>query len=100
MIVLAWNCHGLGNPRTVRDLHRMLKVKKPNVVFLMETKLGKNKMELIRIKMGFSNLFVVDSVGRSGGLALLWDDDTELEIQNYSRRHINAFLSPTDGVAP
>jgi hypothetical protein len=100
MIVLAWNCRGLGNPRAVRDLRRMLKLKKPNVVFLMETKLGKNKMELIRIKMGFSNLFVVDSVGRSGGLALLWDDDTELEIQNYSRRHINAVLSPTDGVAP
>ena len=78
----------------------MMKVKKPNVVFLMETKLGKTKMELIRIKTGFLNLFVVDCVGRSGELALLWDDETELSIQNYSRRHINVVISPNDRVTP
>jgi hypothetical protein len=100
MIVIAWNCRGLENPCTVRDLCRMMKVKKTNVVFLMETKLGKNKMELIRIKMGFSNLFVVDSVGRSGRLALLWDDATNLSIQNYSCLHINVVISPMDGATP
>jgi hypothetical protein len=33
------------------------------MVFLMETKLWKEKMDLIRYKLGFPNMFVVDSVG-------------------------------------
>ena len=41
------------------------------MVFLMETKLKREKMEVIRHKLGFPNLFVVDCVGKSGGLALL-----------------------------
>ena len=56
----------------------------------METKSVKNKMEVIQIKLGFTNLFTVDPVGRSGGLALFWSDDSEVSIQNYSRRHIHA----------
>jgi hypothetical protein len=56
----------------------------------METKLRQKKMERLKSKMGFQNFFVVDCVGRSGGLALLWREDLELEIQNYSCRHINA----------
>jgi hypothetical protein len=38
-------------------------------------------------------MIVVDCVGKSGGLTLLWGDDLDVEIQNYSRRHINAKIS-------
>jgi hypothetical protein len=48
----------------------------------METKLQKNKMEMVRPKIGFDNLFVVECVGKSGGLALLWEDGCEVEVQN------------------
>jgi hypothetical protein len=41
------------------------------MVFLMETKLRREKMEVIHHKLGFPNLFVVDCVGKSRGLALL-----------------------------
>lgn len=71
MIIISWNCRGLRNPRTVRYLRRMVKVKRPNMVFLMETKLRQEKMEMIKCTMGFSNIFVVDCVDRSGGHALL-----------------------------
>jgi len=50
-------------------------------------------VESIRIKLGFDNLFVVDCVGRSGGLALFWKSDTPVQIQNYSRRHINVVIN-------
>jgi hypothetical protein len=63
----------------------MVREKRPMMVFLMETKLRTQKMEIIHYKMGFSNLFVVDSVGKSGGLALFWGDDIEVEIQNFSQ---------------
>jgi hypothetical protein len=41
---------------------------------------SKTKMEVIRSQLGFSSMLTVDSVGRSGGLALLWSDDYEVDI--------------------
>lgn len=70
----------------------MVKEKRPNLVFLMETKLRRNKMENTLINLGFANMFVVEYVGKSGGLALLWEDGYEMEIQYFSRRHINAIV--------
>lgn len=37
MRLLFWNCRGLGNPRSVRELH-LLKENFPSLVFLSETK--------------------------------------------------------------
>ncbi|XP_059436514.1 uncharacterized protein LOC132169501 [Corylus avellana] len=67
------------------------------MVFLMETKLQAKSLEFIRIKAGFNNSFGVDSVGKSGGLALLWKNDVSIEIQNYSRWHINAVFNSVSG---
>lgn len=41
------------------------------MAFLMETKCENDRMELIRRKIKFDNYFVVNSIGKSGGLALL-----------------------------
>ncbi|XP_059451003.1 uncharacterized protein LOC132181787 [Corylus avellana] len=98
MSIMSWNCRGLGNPRTVRDLCRLVKVKKPEMVFLMETIMGKTKMERIRRRLGFPNMLVVDCVGKSGGLALLWTETIEVEVQNYSSRHINAKVNTKPSV--
>jgi hypothetical protein len=92
MSILSWNCRGLGNHRSVRDLCRLVKEKRPSLVFLMETKMLSKCLEKIRLKIGFGNVFGVDSVGRSGGLALFWNDSLSVEIQNFSRRHINAIV--------
>ena len=89
MILLSWNCRGLRNPSAFHDLCQLVKEKKPHFLFLMETKSVKNKMEAIRIKLGFTCLFVVDPVGRSGRLAFLWNDGSGVSIKNLSRRHIH-----------
>ena len=34
----------------------------------------------------------MDSVKKSGGLALLWGEEIMVDIQNYSRQHINGML--------
>lgn len=49
----------------------------------------RNKMEVVRIKMGFDGMFVIDCHGRSRGLALLWKLKDQVRIQNYSKGHIN-----------
>jgi hypothetical protein len=45
-------------------------------------------------------MLVVHCVGKSRGLALFWEDDIGVEIQNYSSRHINAkiCLTPNGGM--
>jgi hypothetical protein len=85
---------------TVRDLCLMVKEKRPKVVFLIETKCRSAKMERVRVRIGFEGLFVVDPIGKSGGLALLWRESNTLEIQNYSRWHINAVMKEFEGGVP
>ena len=80
MNLLSWNCRGLGNPTVVRDLCQLTKEKKPTILFLMETKCRRHKMEYLWVKMGFDCMFVVDPIGRSGGLALCRNDADSLEI--------------------
>ena len=63
----------------------------------METKSVKNKMDRIRVKLGCTGLFVVDLVGRSGRLALLWNDYDSIFIQNFSKWHIHAEVHSYDG---
>jgi exonuclease III len=72
MSCLSWNYQGLGNFWVVRDLCRIVKEKRPNMVFLMETKLQAGRIEYLKSRLGFPCLFVVDSKGRSRGLALFW----------------------------
>jgi hypothetical protein len=38
---------------------------------------------MVRVKLGFVGAFTIDLVGRSGGLALIWKEDKEVEIQNF-----------------
>ncbi|XP_040996052.1 uncharacterized protein LOC121242226 [Juglans microcarpa x Juglans regia] len=49
-------------------------------------------MEKIRIRLGFDSCFCVDSRGRSGGLALLWNSSIEVDLLTYTNRHISAII--------
>ncbi|GLT31148.1 hypothetical protein SLA2020_059070 [Shorea laevis] len=46
-------------------------------------------MERIRLEVGFSNCFAVKSVGRSGGLAVLWNEEVQIRLLTYSQSHID-----------
>ena len=63
----------------------------------METKLDAEKLEWIRVKTGFRNAFTVSCHGRSGGLALLWREGVHLEINFFSRHHIDSHICMEDG---
>jgi exonuclease III len=93
MTLLSWNCQGLGSPQATRDLCQLAKENKPYILFLMETKCSKTRVEMVWVKLGFTGAFTIDPIGRSGGLGLLWKEDREVEIQNFSRRHINAVVT-------
>ena len=104
MIALGWNYRGLRNPRSVRVLRELVQRWKPNIVILSETKMKKYQMEKVKFKIGLMNGLIVPSVGRSGGLAMLWSRDIKLEVQSYSRNFVDAvvtdFVRVLNGVLP
>ena len=59
----------------------------------METKSKKNRMERIKNRIGFSNGLIVPSVGRSGGIALLWTREISLEVKSYTKFHVDTVVS-------
>jgi exonuclease III len=80
----------------VRELATLSRVWSPNLVFLCETRQNKNKMRLLRNKLGLKGFVGFSSVGLSGGLALFWHENVSVEIQSINERVIDAYvrLSP------
>ena len=67
----------------------MVNQEQPILVFLIETKLNKEKVEKDRDQCNFKFSWVVPSEGRSGGLALFWKDGIEVEILEADQSHID-----------
>ncbi|PPD89910.1 hypothetical protein GOBAR_DD13158 [Gossypium barbadense] len=48
------------------------------------------------INVAKTDALAVNSVGKSGGLAMLWKDGIKVDIQNYSRHHIDSVIQLED----
>ena len=70
MSIIVWNCHGLGNLRTGKELEVMIQAKDPSIVFLAETWVDEARLQEIKHKIEFDNLFFVERNNRGGSLAL------------------------------
>ena len=97
MSALSWNCRGLGNLQTVRQLQEVIASKDPILVFLMETKLSKEEMTKKKFTLGFTEGLVVASNGSKGGLALLWKKEVLVDDQTFGPWHIDAVVGGDDG---
>lgn len=86
------NCRGLGNSRTVRKLCHLAREKRPESIFLIEIKVQQMRMEQIKWKVGMSNGLMINPIGLKGGLVLLWTDEVDLEIINFSSFHIHSMI--------
>lgn len=76
MLALCWNVRGLGNPRAVRALGDLLRERRPNLVFLIETRKTVDQIEVVMRKLGGMYRCFKVNRGRTGGggIALLWRD--------------------------
>lgn len=63
MNYISLNCRGLGNPHTVRDLNDMVRDRKLEILFLVETISLDRRIEEMCVKLGFASYFSVDRVG-------------------------------------
>jgi hypothetical protein len=92
MSLLSWSCRGLGQPRTVQELIRLVRDFCPNLVFLSETRQQKSRVVNIKSRLGMNNCFTVDGIGKGGGLALYWVDSIKIEILCYGVHHIDTLI--------
>ncbi|KAL0409478.1 UNVERIFIED_CONTAM: hypothetical protein Sradi_1882200 [Sesamum radiatum] len=95
MITLVCNCRGIGGPRTVRQLGEYIRKHQPSIVFLMETKCGKRRFEYLKNKFDMFGICSLAS-GRSGGLILLWRNDTVVQLRTYSKDYIDVEIYDPD----
>ena len=70
MKIISWNVRGLGNDQTFREAQKILRLHRPQMMFLCETKLKFKQMVDKSKKLNFANCFTVDRSGLGGGLAL------------------------------
>ena len=72
MKILVWNCRGMHKPAAVRALLGIQERIIPDVLFLSETHLDMAKAGKLKRRLGFDEMEVSESDGRSGGLLMLW----------------------------
>jgi len=75
----------LGTLGAVQALKRAIKREDTSLVFLMETKLEVDEMKRVQHEIGMVQGIAVPSVGRSGGLALLWKSDMKVLVKFIDR---------------
>jgi exonuclease III len=68
MIILSWNCRGLGVPSAIPNLKKLARGHKPDILFLSETLSHARQLESVRVMLGFDSCLAIDVEGRSGGL--------------------------------
>ncbi|GAU16656.1 hypothetical protein TSUD_326060 [Trifolium subterraneum] len=66
VIILSWNCRGLGGPSAIPNLKKLAWGHKPDILFLSETLSHNRHIESIRVMLGFDSCLSIDAEGRSG----------------------------------
>ena len=92
MSIFAWNYRGLGSFLAVQNLIDAVKEMDSMLVFLSEKKVGVGRIKGIQNKLNFTQGIVVPSDGRSGGLALIWREGTEVFLKSCSHSHIDVVV--------
>jgi hypothetical protein len=96
MSVYLWNCRGLGNDATVRELRDFTRECAPSVLCVVETQIHKSRVEILASTLGYDNAFDVSSQGRSGGIGIFWNNEIKIDVLPYSQYHIDAVVTLND----
>ena len=73
-------------------LSYLVREKAPEVLFMMETKRSVDEMKWIQNEIHFDAMLAIPCLGRRGGLAMLWKDKVDLNIQTYNQNNIDALI--------
>ncbi|KAL0444070.1 UNVERIFIED_CONTAM: hypothetical protein Slati_2129700 [Sesamum latifolium] len=91
---LAWNYQGLRGYLTVRHLESLIRDFDPSLIFLVKIKCKGNRIEMVNRRFGNFGMHV-DVVGRSVGLAMLWERDIDVQLLCFSSHHVDVVVHGT-----
>lgn len=97
MKILVWNVRGVGNPRTLQTLRHEVRSIKPQVMFLCESKCNREGSERLKVELNFEECLCIPSLGKKGGLILMWDEDLQAQVLSSSEGHINVIIKDKEG---
>lgn len=92
MMLVCWHYRELGNPTTVSESKQLLDAIHPDVLFLCETKIRKCEFDRIRRWCNMVGSFAIDMNGRWGGLVVLWNKESNVDIQSFSLNHVDMLI--------
>lgn len=94
LVMLSWNCCGIGNPATVQRLIDVNKKHSPNIIFLQETKNQDENILKETESLQLESHFLVSPQGHgAGGLALLWRSDIDIQVMSSNRNLIDTTIT-------
>ena len=71
----------------------MIRAKDPSIMFLTETWADETRLQEIKHKIEFDNLFFVERNNRGGGLALYWRNSIDVHVDTFSKNHIDSIIN-------
>eukprot|EP00253_Pinus_taeda_P008550 PITA_08550 len=98
MKIISWNARGLNSQAKQRVLKRKFQKFNPEIMFIQETKCSSSSMAKINKKIGRNiNYLEVESQGREGDLATLWDTRDIQVISAEANKHFIAMEAQMTG---
>ena len=89
MKIFSWNRRGFGSHWTTSYLREIWHKHKPDFLFLSEMKHDFDFVQRYKSHFGYDSLVTVDLNGRSGGLALFYNNEYQAKILYSSNRMID-----------
>lgn len=81
----GWNCQGMGkdldNSTKMEYLSRLMKSTGAQVTFVSEIQTSRYKASHLNVRFNAADSVVVPSIGRSGGLWMIWSDEVHVSIK-------------------
>ncbi|XP_050222755.1 uncharacterized protein LOC126672846 [Mercurialis annua] len=91
--LLIWNSQGLGNPLSRHHLNNISKQFTPALTCILETKNKAEYVSSVLRKSGNNFHFVIDPVGRAGGIAIGWRDGLLVTVQSQSGFYVHLTIA-------
>ena len=98
MNLLVWNCRGLRNLCTGKELGDIVRAKDPSVVFITEIWADEARLDMVQRGLDFEHKWVVLKEGRGGGIALFWKSSINLVVVDSSNYYIDTWITRTQKI--
>lgn len=93
MVVLAWNCRGLGNVNSMGSARDLIDTHHPDIFIITETRMNSGRAEEVANRLHFGGFAATETIGLRGGILLLWNkEELEVSIIGSTEQEIHAII--------